>query len=94
MSSNITTPAIMLAAGVLLAGRSSVLAEPATVLEQGNTEKAETGLASAKAGACPIVWSTHYDLYKKRKKTQKSKTGPTAERKEKSRMHKPPKLAQ
>jgi hypothetical protein len=88
MSSNIT---IMLAAGVLLAGLSGVLAEPATVVEQGNTEKAETGLASAKAGACPIVWSTHYDLKKKRMKTLK--TGPTAGRKDKNRIHKSPKLA-
>lgn len=91
MSGDTTVTAMILAAGVLLAGLSSVPAAepPAALAEPVHTEKAEAEASTARAKACPAWWLTTDD-YPKPRKTQKGKTGPTPEHKKKSSMHKPP----
>jgi hypothetical protein len=91
MSGSTATAAITLAAATLLAGLSSVLADapPAKVAEQAHTEEPQSGPSTTKAKACPAWWITRYDS--KGPKTQKGKTGPTPEHKNKSNAYKPPK---
>jgi hypothetical protein len=89
MSGNTARPVIMLAAGVLLAGLSSVLAAepPTTLAEAAQIEKAQTDPSTTRAKACPAWWLT---APPKPAKTGKGKTRSTPEYKRKSSMHKPP----
>jgi hypothetical protein len=64
MSAITAITATTLMTGVLLAGLSGVLAAapPATVAEQGHTEKALAGPSTTKASTCPAWWITHDGL--------------------------------
>jgi hypothetical protein len=92
MSGNTATPAIMLAAGTLLAGLASALAAeaPATFAKPALTENAESSASPTKAKACPAVWLTTPDGYPKEwPKTPKTQKG-KPEHKGNSQLHKPP----